>query len=177
MKKQFIILSTLLVLASGLKAMAPSINSIKYEINAASAQINHYALDTNSMFADSTKHAFNLWNEAFAKAKNFVLNNSKNMMGTQDPDLVNAMRSAEQANSTFLAVINKIRATSDMSELTKQQTALNAITGSINTFMANLNNATMVLPNKRDAKEAILKIGTELNDMISSLSPKVTRRR
>ena len=162
MKKQCIILGALLVMTTGLQGM----QALKYDLSAAASSFKMYALTKE--WSDMTNNAFTQWDTAFAKAKSFVLNNSKNLMGTEDVDLINAMRNAEQANTSLLAIINKIRGLSDLNAIEQQKTPLENLRNNIKNFMNNLNNATMMLSSKKEAKEIILKIGSELEEMITS---------
>jgi hypothetical protein len=82
------------------------------DINQAMTNIHTQAFDVNNLFAKQIKTAdLAKWLNIAGYVKDYVITNSKDLFGTQDPLLTAAAESAMQANSKFVRMIQMANST------------------------------------------------------------------
>lgn len=162
MKKQVFVLS-ILSITSGISAM--SVNEIIGMLSYASGNLERAAYGTNPQITPS----FYEWNHVFTTAKNFVINNSTNLLGQQDPNILNAMANIEKANKSIFDIINAIHTSSTRDALALRRLELIYPKNNTANTLYNLNKLDLTLNNKQNARIIINKIGQCLEKMINDL--------
>lgn len=156
MKKQYIALGTLLLIA------ASSLHAVtKQDI------LNKLTIAQNSLVMINTAEMAStlpislldgVWTEAFSAAKAFVIDNSKNLVGMKDSDIINAMNGIEKTNMDLINTIKIIRGSSTIAGLQKQEQQLASIKKALQDATNKLSTINMTLSNKKNAKDVIMSI-------------------
>ncbi|HSC25498.1 MAG TPA: hypothetical protein VLB80_04770 [Candidatus Babeliales bacterium] len=166
MKKKFIMLSTLLIMASGLYG-ATYIEVIN-RLSQGSRDLENKGYGTNPKgFSPSI---FNQWFDTFAIAKRFVIDNSKNLIGMQDSDIINAVSCLEKINMDLINIIKTIREFSTRDDFVILSYKLASINESLNKCISKLMIINMTLSNKKDAKNVVITIKKSLEEMVDRIN-------
>jgi len=172
MKKQSILLGTLLVLASG-SAIAGQ--AVIDQLSPAASRFGQNALNPSAQ-ASEQNASLVAWDKEFAKAKAFVLENSKNLVGSRDSDIINAMSAVEKANMDIINTIKITRGISSPDGLRTQQNQLANIQRNLRTATDKLFRANMTLANKKEAKNVITTLGRFLEQVIQSFDQAIAAK-
>jgi len=167
MKKQSIILTGLLIVASGLQGA--TLAEIQDTLNKVTSTFAAGALNKNLTTAQQNL-SLNMWNDAFAKAKAFVIDNSKNLVGMKDSDITNALAGVEKGSMDFINAIKMIRGLSNPNDLQKQSNYLMTIKGNLRKATDKLAGTSMTLEKKQHAKAVVLAIESFLGKMIDGIN-------
>ncbi len=175
MKKQYIILGSLLLVAASSLLQAAPMETIRTNLDRARNTIIN---------KKSPEFGRNLqeWKEAFLAAKTFVIDNSKNLVGIKDSDIINAMNDIQKENDKLVAMVNSFELEQHEAVAGSDQTASKAIEN-LNQLINNLNNIkdnlqkainkfntlSVTLSNKKNAKLVIDTIKTCLDHMINHI--------
>jgi len=149
MKKQILLIGVLCLGASGLHGA--TVDEIARELSSAASTFGVNALNKNVSTAQQNAPLIT-WDKAFAQAKTFILENSKDLLRKQDPILVDAMSKVEKVNMDFINLIKIIRNTLPTAPVSK----LLIISGEAKKSVDKLYTTSFTLPGKKDAS-ALLK--------------------
>jgi len=173
MKKQCILFVSLLVMTCKLYAVTGqevanllSPAASKYGTNALNPRLS--VVEQNASISE--------WNAVFPMAKVFVIDNSKNLVGVKDSDIINAMNALEKANTDLTNAVKVARGISTVDGLKKQRTILENIKKNLVAATNKLSGISMTLANKKDAKNLILTIGRVMEQMIQVIDGGITAK-
>ncbi|HLW73415.1 MAG TPA: hypothetical protein VKR54_05195 [Candidatus Babeliales bacterium] len=199
MKKQSLILGALLVIASGIQAaslkdvMSTVITAFEgFGQNVSTGLVNGTEKFTIRELDLSTpmnaqNESLNEIAQAIAVAKAFAVENSKSVLGAKDADIIKAIDAVEKASMDFINSIKVIRGICSANRSTPQSqkfadalsaqgSQLVAIKSNLTSGVGSLARATIVLPNKKNAKELILTIERLLKNKIDTVYQEVVNR-
>lgn len=109
---------------------------------------------------------FDEWGKAFSDAGVFAINNSKNLVGVKDSDIVATLKVLNDANHFIINTIKTVRGISSIAQLNEQKSLLKNKQDAIVNQTNKLNRATMTLNNKKEAKSLVLALGRYLEMII-----------
>ena len=167
MKKQSIILAGSLMMASALQGATYS--EIQDSLNRVAGTFAAGALNKNLSTAQQNT-SLDMWNKAFAQAKTFVIDNSKNLVGMKDSDILNALAGVERGSMDFINVIKITRGLSNPNDLQKQSNTLQTIKANLRKATDKLAGTSMTLDSKKNAKAVVLAIESFLGKMIDGIN-------
>jgi hypothetical protein len=157
MKRQSLLLSTLLIMAPGL--YAATMNDVMNQLLSAGQLLYNSALGARHV---STMSA---WQQAFDKAKIFVTDNSKNLIGTKDSIIIASMTELEQVNRAFVNALNTISKTLPKAPISQLlPVAMNA-----RKAYDKIYTASFTLGGKNDAKKVLIHLSRFLEDASKKL--------
>ncbi len=172
MKKQCIALGTLLLVAASSLHAAP-METIRANLDRAR---NNIIAIKDAQF----KNKLEEWNKAFSAARTFVIDNSKNLVGIKDADIVSAMNGIEMANVLLFTAVDAFEYKIDTSKITGKpvdkvalQNLINDLDSTKQSLQRNANKLDAVnvtLSNKKNAKLVATTIKTCLEHMIDHIS-------
>jgi len=145
MKKLLLCASIVCALPLGLQAISKS--DIAREVANTVNNLRMNALDATVSIANQQK-VVTLWDTAFANAKKFVLENSKDLLRKDDPDLMAALKKLEGINNDFTNTLKTIRATMPNAPISK----LLQISNDAKNVMDSIGSKTFTLPGKKEAQ-------------------------
>lgn len=167
MKKQSIILAGLLVIAPALHAV--TLPELLATLSKVTSTFAAGALNKNLTTAQQNT-SLDMWNNAFAQAKTFVIDNSKNLVGMKDSDIINALNDVEKGSINFINTIKMIRGLSNPNDLQKQSNYLMTIKTNLRKSTDKLAGTRMTLEKKQWAKDVVLAIESFLEKMIDGIN-------
>ncbi len=148
MKKQSIFMG-LLIVASGLQA-ATGAEVLQKMVNG-----HTRAFGQGQLFKGALE--ITVWNEAIAQLKEFVLENSKDLVGRRDSVLTNALSTIEQANMDLLNNIKITRGTiSSGRNLQPQINAFAQIEDKMKVLQRELKATSFTLSGKKNAQKSLM---------------------
>lgn len=145
MKKLLLCVSVVCALPLGLQALSKS--DVAREIASTVNNLRLNALDSDVSVANQQK-VVALWDTAFANAKKFVLENSKDLLRKDDPDLMAALKRLEGINNDFTNTLKTIRATMPNAPISR----LLQISTDAKNVMDSIGAKTFTLPGKKEAQ-------------------------
>lgn len=199
MKKQSLVLGALLVIASGIQAA--NLKNVMQTVTTAfegfgqgvstglsngREEFTIRELDLSTPM-NQQNESLNEIAQAIAVAKAFAIDNSKSVMGSKDADIIKAIDAVEKASMDFINSIKVIRGICSANRSTPQSqkfadalaaqgSQLVSIKSNLTSGVGSLRRATIVLPNKKNAKELILTIERLLKDKIDTVYKEVGSR-
>jgi hypothetical protein len=162
MKKHIIALSALLTIAFNAHG-ATLDETVKKLQNAAStfgAQTFNKSLPTNVQNSSLVA-----WDQSFAQAKAFVLENSKDLLRRQDPVLMDALSKVEKVNIDFINTIKIIRNTMPNAPVSK----LLGISADAKKSVDALYKTSFTLPGKTSASSLLKSVARFIEDTSKNL--------
>lgn len=168
MKKSSITLSTLLIVTSSLYAITGQ--EVINQLSPAASRFGTNALNPTKQVTEQNA-SLNTWNKEFDKAKAFVIENSKNLVGIKDSDIIAAMTAVEKANMDIINSIKIIRGIGLQNKqgLNTQRSQLATIKRSLRAATDKLFVIKMTLSKKQEAKAVVLSIGRFLEQIIQGV--------
>lgn len=173
MRKQYFIVGTLLVLTASLSAIAGQ--EIINQLSPAAGRFGQSALNPSKQVSEQNASLV-AWDKEFAKAKAFVVENSKNLVGIKDSDIINTMNALEKANIDIINIIKAARGISAADGLRTQQNQLANVKTNLRTATDKLSRINMTLANKKEAKGVIITIGRFLEQVIESINNAISAK-
>ncbi len=149
MKKQILLIGALGLGVWGLHGA--TVDEIAKELSSAASTFGVNAFNKNVSAAEQNA-PFVTWNKAFAQAKTFILENSKDLLRKQDPILLDVLSKVEKVNMDFINIIKIIRNTLPTAPVSK----LLIISGEAKKSIDKLYTTSFTLPGKKNAS-ALLK--------------------
>lgn len=154
MKKNYILLGSLLLCISALQAISDqdiAKNDIVKKITAVYANLfgpSKYLFDKSIITIQNQN--INAWNSAISDAKAFVIENSKNLVGVKDSDLINAINKVEKASMDLMNAVKISRGSTKgqdaiFSRIEKEMTKLGDDIKKKSFNLANKKNAQWVI--------------------------------
>ncbi|HSC24720.1 MAG TPA: hypothetical protein VLB80_00685 [Candidatus Babeliales bacterium] len=173
MKKPLILFGMLLTIVTGLNAFTKHevFNRLSQAMD--KLQANEYGTNPNG-FDDSL---FNNWYDTLALAKKFVIDNSKNLIGIKDSDIIRAITYLLDVNNTLCTkVISIVRnPTTTFSSLNEESNKLVQIKNALTQNMSVIRNKLQSInfsKSKEEAREIVLIIAGFLQRMIAAVQKK-----
>ncbi|HLC07411.1 MAG TPA: hypothetical protein VJJ26_04460 [Candidatus Babeliales bacterium] len=166
MKKQSIVFGALLVLTSGLYAITGQ--EVINQLSPAANNFGQNALNPSKSVSEQNASLV-AWEKELAKAKVFVIENSKNLVGVKDSDIINAMSAVEKASMDIINITKITRGISAADGLRAQQNQLANVQRNLRTATDKLSRASMTLANKKEAKNVVTSIGRFLEQVIQAV--------
>jgi hypothetical protein len=156
MKKLLLCASIVCALPLGLAAISKS--DVAREVASAVNNLRLNGLDSSVSVANQQK-VVSLWDSAFAKGKQFVLENSKDLLRKEDPDLIAALNKLVGINNDFTNTLKTIRATMPNAPISK----LLQVANDAQNVMNSIGTKSFTLPGKKEAQIV-------LKDLASSIT-------
>jgi hypothetical protein len=162
MKKQSIALAASLIVASGLSgaSLSQTNNTLSYAASTFGMQTFNKNLSVAQQNASLTE-----WEQAFAQAKTFVIDNSKNLVGTKDPVLLEVMSNIEKINTDLINAIKVIRGTLPNAPISQ----LLGIATNAKNSTQKLYTAKFTLNNKKEASSILINIARFIEEIAKRL--------
>ena len=145
MKKLLVWASITCALPLGLVAISKS--DVAREVASTVNNLRLNALDSSVSVANQQK-VVSLWDGAFEKGKQFVLENSKDLLRKDDPDLIAALNKLVAINNDFTNTLKTIRATMPNAPISK----LLQVANDAKNVMDSIGSKTFTLPGKKEAQ-------------------------
>lgn len=157
MKKQFLILGGLILIASNLQAVTA--NEVLQKFNVGFGTLFGQGYLFNKAIATQQNQTIDQWYTAINTAKTFVTENCKNIAGIKDSDLLNAMATIEKENMNLMNAIKIARGSTPQGQA--------SIFANIESNMKNLASrigkiSYTLSPNKKEAQRIIVAVATYL---------------
>jgi len=161
MKKQFFVVSSLL-LVSGL--YAANMNEVLHKMADAQRQV------FNEAFGVNHNRAMNSWDDVFIRdIKAFVIDNSKDLVGKQDPIIMNTMRDLETIKLQFRRALDAINANLAKAPISR----LLPIATDARKLYDKIYAANFTLGSKKNAREILLNVARFFEDASKKLYDKL----
>lgn len=155
MKKQLFIVSALLITTLGLQAVTANEVLQKFNIGFGTLFGQGYLFDKT--IAATQNKTIDQWYVAINTAKAFVTENSKNLVGVKDSDLINAMTTIEKASIDLMNAIKVSRGSN------KGQADIFArIEKAMKSLTTEIQKKSYTLANKKEAQRIIVAVATYL---------------
>ncbi|HSC25497.1 MAG TPA: RING finger protein [Candidatus Babeliales bacterium] len=174
MKKQSIMFSGLLIIASGLYGVTANEVLQKFNISFGTVFGQGNLFDKN--IAATQNQNLVRWNEAIAGAKLFVIENCKNLIGMKDSDLLNPMATIEKANVDLVNAIKITRGLSTANDLAKQKNIFAQIEMGMRTLSTQVKSKSFTLDNKKEAQRIIVAVATFVESAANKAQKDITNR-
>jgi len=162
MKKQLLSLGAIVVIASGL--YAASVNDVVKTLSGAASTFGMQVFNKNLSTAQQNASLI-VWDKAFAQAKTFVLENSKDLLRKQDPVLLDAMAKVEKVNMDLSNTIKEIRGTLPNAPISR----LLGISAGAKKSVEKLYTTSFTLSGKKDASALLKSVARFLEDISKQL--------
>ncbi|HSC24719.1 MAG TPA: hypothetical protein VLB80_00680 [Candidatus Babeliales bacterium] len=167
MKKQSVLFAVLLVVVPGLYgATSIDVNSRLLQ-SARSLENKEYGINQ----VEFNPSLFNNWFDTFAMAREFIIDNSKNLIGIKDSSIINALSHIELVNKTlFTNIVRIIRESSNLEEIKNQINRIDNLRNNLTKEIINLRKGQMTLSNKREATNVLFTLEGILNKIMTSIA-------
>jgi hypothetical protein len=162
MKKHIFALSALFMMASGLNGA--TVDQVAKVLSTAASTLGEQAFNKN-LTTTVQNASLVVWDKAFAQAKTFIIDNSKDLLKKQDPILLDAMAKVEKVNIDFINTIKVIRATLPKAPISKLLTVSNDAKKSVETLYA----TSFTLPGKNNASALLKSVARFIEDTSKQL--------
>lgn len=172
MKKQSIILGSLLMITAAMHATPMS--DVMGQISTSGVMCTPDTLFNLSM-AEQNNNLGELA-KATTMAKEFAINNSKNLIGSKDSDIAKAVAAIDTASMDFINSVKVTRGLSGVNDLTNQANQLAAIKKNLITATNKFGSTMMALSNKKDAKKVLMALAGVLEDLIDYTHKDILRK-
>ena len=156
MKKLLLCASIACALPLGLAAISKS--DVEREVVGAVNNLRLNALDSTVSVANQQKVG-SLWDSAFAQGKQFVLENSKDLLRKDDPDLIAALNKLVGINNDFTNTLKTIRATMPNAPISK----LLQIANDAKSLMDSIGSKSFTLPGKKESQIVLKDLASSIN--------------
>lgn len=148
MKKLLVI--TAIACAFPLATQAISKSDVAREVAQATNNLRLNALDSTTAIAQQQK-AVTAWDNAFTNAKKFVIENSKDLLRKEDPDLMAAINKLTTINNDFTNTIKITRGNMQSAPISR----FLQISADTKKIMDQTDAKSFTLPGKKDAQMVI----------------------
>jgi hypothetical protein len=157
MKKLLLCASIACTLSLGLAAISKS--DVAREIANSVDNLRLNALDSVSV-ANQQK-VVSLWDSAFTKGKQFVLENSKDLLRKEDPDLIAALNKLVAINIDFTNTLKTIRATMPNAPISR----LLQVANDAKNLMDSIGSKSFTLPGKKESQVILKDLAASINSL------------
>ena len=162
MKKQLLSLGALFVIASGL--YAASVNDVVRSLESAASTFGLQMFNKNLTIAQQNA-SLTVWDKAFAQAKTFVFDNSKDLLRKQDPILLDVLSKVEKVNMDLINTIKVIRGSLPNAPISR----LLGVSGEAKKSVEKLYTASFTLSGKKDSSALLKSVARFIEDISKQL--------
>lgn len=157
MKKLLLCASMVCALPLGLQALSKS--DVAREV---ANSVNNLRLNAfDSVSVANQQKVVSLWDSAFAKGKQFVLENSKDLLRKEDPDLIAALKKLEIINNDFTNTLKTIRATMPNAPISR----LLQVANDAKNLMDSIGSKSFTLPGKKESQVILKDLAASINSL------------